>query len=221
MGYTTDFNGRFKLDRPLNPAQIAYLTKFCQTRRMKRDEEITAKRPDPVREAVGLPVGDEGEYFVGEGGFCGQCDEDELQKVKQRLVDGGMSWGDAYRESQKQIGILDYNHEPATQPGLWCQWLPTECGNYIEWNGAEKFYCYVEWLQYICDHFLTPWGLTLNGEIAFQGESYDDNGKFYCVANQVTKNASPLVHLATAAVDWEQSDPSALDNPYCYDEDDE
>lgn len=218
MGYTTDFNGRFKLDRPLTDAHREYLTKFCETRRMKRDEGITAKRPDPVREAVGLPVGIEGEYFVGEGGCAGQCDDDEQQALKEKFVAQGMDWGRAYRAARVHIGILDYNGAPRTQHGLWCKWIPTECGNYIEWSGAEKFYDYVEWLQYICDNFLSVWGYTLNGEIAFQGEARDDNGKFYCVANRVTRNASPLVHLASAAIDWEQSDPGALDNPYCYDE---
>jgi hypothetical protein len=32
---------------------------------MKRDAEKASKLADPVREAVGLPIGTEGEYFVG------------------------------------------------------------------------------------------------------------------------------------------------------------
>ena len=211
MGYTTDFSGRFKLNRPLTEAQAAYLTKFCETRRMKRDEEITAGRPDPVREAVGLPVGHEGEYFVGEHGFHGQCDRDIMDRRRQELLNEGVEMRDTWERSYGEIGIIDYNREPSTQPGLWCQWVPSECRNYIEWNGAEKFYNYEEWLQYICDNFLKPWGLTLNGEAGFQGESRDDRGKVYCHGNRVTKveegeDPPALLAVATAAVDWEEAE---------------
>ena len=34
MGYTTTFDGEFKLDKPLIPAHKAYLMKFAKTRRM-------------------------------------------------------------------------------------------------------------------------------------------------------------------------------------------
>lgn len=63
MGYSTDFTGRFDLDRPLTPEHAAYLRKFAETRRMKRDPAKLP--PDPTRDAVGLPVGPEGAYFVG------------------------------------------------------------------------------------------------------------------------------------------------------------
>jgi hypothetical protein len=65
MGYTTDFEGQFDLDKPLAPAHRVYLKAFEDSRRMVRDAEKTALRPDPVRDAVGLPVGPEGSYFVG------------------------------------------------------------------------------------------------------------------------------------------------------------
>ena len=72
MGYTTDFEGVFKLNKRLSAEHRAYLKMFAETRRMKRDAEKTKLRPDPVREAVGLPVGREGTYFVGETGGFGQ-----------------------------------------------------------------------------------------------------------------------------------------------------
>jgi hypothetical protein len=37
MGYTTDFSGEFKLDKPLTDEQAIYVNKFADTRRMKRD----------------------------------------------------------------------------------------------------------------------------------------------------------------------------------------
>ena len=65
MGYTTDFFGDFRLDKPLTAAHKAYLTAFAETRRMKRDSNFTATYDDPLREAVGLPIGDFAEYYVG------------------------------------------------------------------------------------------------------------------------------------------------------------
>ena len=65
MGYSTDFFGEFEVTPTLKPEHAAYLRKFTETRRMKRDAAKTAARPDPIREAVGLPVGVEGCYFVG------------------------------------------------------------------------------------------------------------------------------------------------------------
>ena len=141
MGYDTSFDGVFKLDRPLTPEHAAYLHAFADTRRMKRDVAITAKMPDPVREAVGLGLGKEGGYFVGacNDNNCGQS---------------------------HSADILDYNEPPAGQPGLWCKWEPVELdADGIAWNGAEKFSAYTAWLTYLIAHFLGPWGYKLNGEV--------------------------------------------------------
>jgi len=157
MGYSTDFHGQFNLDAPLTAEQKAYLTKFNQTRRMSRDPALTALRPDPVREAVGLPLGPEGAYFVGETGFMGQ--------------DTGPD-------------VLDSN-DHGLQPSRWCGWVPNWQGNAIEWDGGEKFYAYEKWLEYIIEHFLKPWGRVLNGEVTYEGESPDDFGKIEIKANVI------------------------------------
>lgn len=64
MGYITEFAGRFNLDRPLTQEHANYLNRFNQTRRVKRDVNVIEPLPDPVRLAVNLPIGIEGEYFV-------------------------------------------------------------------------------------------------------------------------------------------------------------
>jgi len=69
VGYTTDFNGEFSLDKQLSDEHYEYLLKFSETRRMKRDAVKVAHLKDPVREAVGLDVGIEGEFFVGAKGW--------------------------------------------------------------------------------------------------------------------------------------------------------
>jgi len=164
MGYTTQFEGTFRLDRPLRPEEARYLTQFAQTRRMKRDAVKAAVLPDPVREALNLHVGQEGCYFVGGLGFAGQ-DEDE--------------------------SVVDAGRPPKGQPGLWCQWVPTEDGQGIEWDGGEKFYDYVQWLDYLIEHFLKPWGYTLSGEVRWQGEDDEDTGTIHMTNNEVTVDGHP------------------------------
>lgn len=160
MGYTTDFEGRFILDRPLSLTHRMYLSKFSDTRRMKRDPAIAETFPDPVRLSVGLrTVGEEGGYFVGALGFAGQAHD---------------------------ASIVNYNEPPRGQPGLWCQWVPSEDGFGIEWNGTEKFYRYVEWIEYLIGHFLGPWGYTLNGKVRWQGENEGDRGVLLVEDNVVS-----------------------------------
>ncbi len=147
MGYTTDFIGTFRFDRPLTPAERAYLLAFARIRRVRRDPETAKSLPDPVREAVGLPVGPDGEYFVGVAETAG--------------------------------------HPPPGQPGPWCHWVPDETGQYLGWDGREEFSAYVEWLRYLIDRFLAPWGVRVDGRIRYQGERRDDFGTISVQANVV------------------------------------
>lgn len=137
MGYTTDFEGSFKITPTLKEDHKLYLSTFSETRRMQRDSAICETFQDPIRLAVALPIGVEGEFTVFGGGFYGQDEDDS---------------------------ILNYNKSPETQPGLWCKWVPNEDGTHLEWNGAEKFYAYIEWLNYLHSNFLEPWGKQLHNK---------------------------------------------------------
>ena len=64
MGYTTDFAGRFQLDKPLAPKVKKFLTMLNETRRMKRN----------VDEAFGI----DGEFFVFGTGEYGQGNDDNI-----------------------------------------------------------------------------------------------------------------------------------------------
>ena len=85
--------------------------------------------------------------------------------------------------------IINYNLPPATQPGLWCQWIiGTDLqsnGINLAWDGGEKFYCYEEWLDYLIDNFFEPLGYVLNGDIEWQGEESDDFGIIHVKDNFV------------------------------------
>ena len=93
--------------------------------------------------------------------------------------------GELYVEDD-EIGVVDHNRPPKTQPGLWCQWCPTEDGMGIEWDGGEKFYQYVEWLEYIIIVVLKPRGYVLSGEVRWSGEEQGDVGKIIVNDNKVT-----------------------------------
>lgn len=173
MGYTTDFGGKFNLDKPLTNEHKAYLEKFASTRRMKRNESLTEKREDAVRIAAGLPVGTDGAYFVGEGGDFGQ---------------GAGVGGDDIPD------LVDYNYPPAGQPSLWCQWVPNDGGTAIIWDGGEKFYSYVEWIEYLIENFLKPWGYVLNGEVEWIGEDPNDRGLIVIDSNVVKTKIGRIVY---------------------------
>jgi hypothetical protein len=163
MGYTTTFQGQFNLDKPLTEAHAAYLKRFSETRRMKRrNVDWLHQQPDPLRIALWLGVGEEGCYYVGSEAPAGQ--------------------------DFNSPSVLDPNSPPADQPGLWCKWTPTEDRTGIQWNQQEKFYDYVEWLEYLIEHFLRPWGYTLNGRVRWRGEEFDDIGTLVVDDNVVSKH---------------------------------
>jgi hypothetical protein len=94
----------------------------------------------------------------------------------------------------KDASILEYNHPPSGQPGLWCLWVPNfDCSGII-WDGGEKFYDYVEWIEYLITHFLKPWGYTLNGTVFWNGEESGDTGKIVITNNVVTTKRGKIVY---------------------------
>jgi hypothetical protein len=170
MGYTTSFTGRFTLDRPLDPEHAAYLHLFANTRRMRRNVVVAESLPDPVRVAARVPIGPGAAYFTGGVGFAGQGHDPS---------------------------VIDSNRPPEGQPGLWCKWVPTDDLRGIEWSGAEKFYDYTEWLQYLIDHFLTPLGYVLSGSVRWCGEGSGDTGTLAVVDGKAV--ATEDVNLGSPA----------------------
>jgi hypothetical protein len=91
--------------------------------------------------------------------------------------------------------VINYNLPPGQtdwsysngegQPGLWCQWVLNGDGTQLEWDGSEKFYNYVEWLNYMIKHFFKPWGITLDGQIYWVGEDSSDQGVIKVTKNKV------------------------------------
>ena len=98
-------------------------------------------------------------------------------------------------------GVRNYNLPPAGQPGLWCDWAPTDDNAGLEWNGMEKFYESEEWMRYLIDHFLRPGGEAqgqpgfdqftfdhvVSGTIDAQGEDPSDRWQLRVVDNIVVR----------------------------------
>jgi hypothetical protein len=79
-------------------------------------------------------------------------------------------------------------------PGIWCQWIPSEDGWFIQWDEGEKFYDYVEWLQWLIVNFFQPNGYILNGKIKWNGEEQGDVGVIIVKNNLVSIQEKVLVN---------------------------
>lgn len=116
--------------------------------------------------------------------------------------------GPYYVDNAGQFGqdrendIRDYNRPPSCQPGLWCQWVVSEDGSEISWNGCEKFYDAEDWMAYIIEHFVGSnpvakqvdpsrfaflQGHTVEGDIFASGEESGDLWKIEVRDNVVTR----------------------------------
>lgn len=187
MGYSTEFKGVFNLDKELTQEHSEYLKAFALTRRMKRDEIKLSDYPDPVREKVNLPIGKDGAYYVGGGGFRGQDDDDNILDYNKPPGQVHYETNNIIKDVQRTISENEKRKkEGLCQPSLWCKWVPTSNGMGIEWSEEEKFYDYIDWIKYLISHFLKPWGYTLNGKVKWQGERMEDRGIIMIADNTVT-----------------------------------
>jgi len=198
MGYTTDFIGSFQFNREVSVKEKEYINRFSDTRRMKRDvnklmELYEGKHGYPFPYLLSGQVmnntpetiyGKDGEYFAREDGNSGQVEDNSildynLPPGQAEYTGGGDDFSKRWAENQKRI------KEGVCQPGLWCQWVVSDDGENLEWDGEEKFYEYIAWLKYLINHFFSKWGLVLNGEVEWEGEDSQDRGKIVVKDNVV------------------------------------
>jgi hypothetical protein len=121
------------------------------------------------------------------------------------FVDGTGDFGQGHDSD-----IRNYNAPPSDQPGLWCQWTPSDDGETIVWDEGEKFYEAPEWMTYLIDHFLRPSaqasetndpqfaGFTFDhvcsGEIYAQGEDPDDKWRLVVDNNAVRVQTATITY---------------------------
>jgi len=79
-------------------------------------------------------------------------------------------------------------YQPNGKPSIWLQWEITKQDGkyYLEWDGGEKFYEYVKWLEYVIKYIFKGWGLKLTGEIEWRGEEWGDTGTIVVEDNNIT-----------------------------------
>ncbi|MBX7101478.1 MAG: tetratricopeptide repeat protein [Myxococcaceae bacterium] len=151
-------HGEITVTPPVVGARAAYLTRFASTRRVRRDLAALAGLPDPCRTEAGLPLGDEGGYFVGAGGELGQ--DGELPGLP----------------GAPGAGVVDPNRPPLGQPSLWCALTLRPGGGTLGGVADATPELPFEWLDYLVRHFFTPWGHQLQGELRWTGAQLDDAG---------------------------------------------
>lgn len=191
MGYTTDFTGAAAITPTLKPEHRMYLQAFADIRHMPLDKAKAALIADPLREAVGLPVGNAGCYVIGYPRWPFNKWDRELAAPKGALWQGG-GWGNS--EHLATVAVAFNGGFSSTTPGLWCQWTVDDDGMHLSWDGGEKFYEYTEWLRWLIDNFFQPWGYTLNGEIYWSGEDSGDLGLIDVTDNKVTTHVGTITY---------------------------
>jgi hypothetical protein len=77
-------------------------------------------------------------------------------------------------------------------PTNYCQWIPMDDRGGLEWDKGEKFYYGTEWLVYLIETFIKPWGYIVNGESPWYIEDYQEAGILKVVDNVVSEESSEI-----------------------------
>ena len=189
------FYGEFRVEPALRPEHWAYLRQFSRSRRMRRDPVRTADLSDPLRIAVGLPIGIDAGYYVGMDEYGGDLREPSIVDVNVPPGQPSMReyLGDEPLDEDERLRRLraywDAQHKAwlsgEAQPDLWCQWIPTDDGRAIVWDRGEKFERPDAWIEYLLRHFLVPWGYVLNGRVEWDGPDEDEYGVILVTDNEL------------------------------------
>lgn len=91
--------------------------------------------------------------------------------------------------------IVDINLPPGNQPSLWCKWRVNDRGDRLEHTGGEKFDGYVEWLEYLVEHFFSPWGIKINGLVRYEGDALADAGTIEIIDNRIEVRPNIYPHI--------------------------
>jgi hypothetical protein len=170
------------LSRPLTKDQVAYINAFCGTRRVARHKREVNDLPDPLRAAVGLPVGELGDFYVADE-IAGVIDGTTppghrvyRRDFMHRLFDAeGWETRKACEEETPHsahgceyvtIYVIHKGYESdfpeffmRIQPSVSCHWQPSEDGTTLMWteqNPRDDRQAWAEWIEY---NLLSRWGI--------------------------------------------------------------
>lgn len=131
MGYTTDFNGQFNLNKQLSPKMQQYLKLLNETRRMKRSTD----------EAFGV----QGEFFVFGGGDFGQDHEPNIIDFNQQPSTQPSLWNQ-WTPTEDGMGIEWDGGEKFYSYTEWLVYLIHKVlapngyilNGVVEWDGEDR-----------------------------------------------------------------------------------
>jgi hypothetical protein len=159
MSIPTYFFCEFTVTPAFRPEHEAYLKAFSNSYHCKKDVNALVLLPDPVRDLANLGVGEDGEFSVGD------LDTD---RPSAAVI--------AFRATRVRASpSSDNEYELAsTQPSTGqCCWQFE--GDSIWCDQDDDLEEYADWLEYVIQKFLIPWGYVVNGMLVRQeDEGYED-----------------------------------------------
>lgn len=105
--------------------------------------------------------------------------------------DGQFEFNRQLNKKEKEAMELLYEtrHEDGykSKPSIWLQWVVEsyQDTDYLVWDGSEKFYNYIEWLEYLIQYFFKPNKLSISGMVRWRGEEFDDMGTIIIEDNEI------------------------------------
>jgi hypothetical protein len=166
MGYNTKFKGSLKLSKTLTKEQQKWFNDWTTIRKKHYDSNKLMEHYKGVGSLDG-DYGENGEFF----GY-----------IPNELRDGDNVWKSDYSQWVNGSSDLMFpiegknNDSPSNQPSLWNNWMIV--GDELFYNDGDKFYGYIEWLEYIRTKILSKWGITFEDgyKIKWRGEDKGDRG---------------------------------------------
>ena len=126
----------------------SFINKFSKSERILRDPSKIRNKKAWEEYSFFGDIGKHGEYYANPG-----------EVIREDKLD-------------KESSIIDINKPAYDQPNKNCHWI-IKYGKLV-WDGNSYFYDYVEWLEYLIEHFFKKRGYVLNGKVSWSGEDKDD-----------------------------------------------
>lgn len=118
-------------------------------------------------------------------------------------------YAEAQQGRDSSVPVETYNRVAPGQPQLWCQWTPCWDGCCLTFDGFEKFYRPVQWMEYLIGHFLKPGAKASDSGLpAFADFSFDhvlegimvgcrrDNKELFAIRVQDNVVTTEILHAA-------------------------
>jgi len=98
------------------------------------------------------------------------------------LTDDMVKTYNEFQEKRHEDGYKDNG-----KPSIWLAWeiVKEDDKFYLEWDGGEKFYKYVEWLEYVIKYIFKVWNAEISGVVEWRGEDWEDMGTIIVLDNVV------------------------------------